>query len=352
MDECYLTQALAQAENRKGFTAPNPAVGAVLVKYQQIIAVGTHWQAGMHHAEVDALAKTDQANGATLYVTLEPCCHHGKTPPCVDAIVKAGIVRVVYGQMDPNPRVAGRGIAQLQASGVMCQYVPLPSIVQFYASYIYRYQQQRPWLCGKLALTLDGKVADVGGRPMAITGLEAQRFTHQQRQRHDLILTSRRTIENDDAQMNVRIDAAPPIAKTIAVVDRLAQLSLTARIWQTAKQILLLHSDRADAAKVSALQAYGAITIAVAETTDHLNLSNALTQLAHLGYCDIWLEAGGTLLAAFAERGLLNEMYGYVAPWWAGAPAQSAFSQAHFLKTARHRQWQTLGEDAVLHLEF
>lgn len=351
MDEYYLTQALAQAESRKGFTAPNPAVGAVLVKHRQIIAVGTHWQAGMNHAEVDALAKTDQANGTTLYVTLEPCCHYGKTPPCVDAIIKAGIVRVVYGQMDPNPRVAGRGIAQLQASGVVCQYVPLPTLVQFYASYVYRYQQQRPWLCGKLALTLDGKVADVGGRPMAITGLEAQHFTHQQRRRHDLILTSARTIENDDAQMNARIDAAP-VAKTVAIVDRLAQLSLTARIWQTAEKILLMHSDQADAAKVSAWQARGAITIVVPETTGHLDLSNALTQLAHLGYSDIWLEAGGTLLAAFAEQQLLNELYCYVAPWWAGASTQSAFSQAHFLKTARHRRWQALGEDAVLHLEF
>lgn len=347
-----MRQALAQAESRKGFTAPNPAVGAVLVKNHQVIASGTHWQAGMMHAEVDALAKTTQAFGSTLFVTLEPCCHHGKTPPCVEAILKAGIVRVVYGSLDPNPRVAGRGIRQLQAAGVACQHLPLDAIVRFYKSYVYRYEQQLPWLCGKLAMTLDGKVAEAGGKPMAITGAQAQRFTHQQRRRHDLILTSSRTLENDDAQMNVRLAGCAAVPKTVAIMDRLAQLPTTVRIWQTAQQVLLLHGAQADAERVSVLQACGATTILVPEKKGHLDLSNMLAQLAHLGYNDIWLEAGGTLLAAIAEQGFLNEMYGYVAPWWAGAQAQSAFQQADFFKKARHLEWQTQGHDAVLHVEF
>lgn len=353
-DRYFLTLALAQAESRKGWTWPNPAVGAVLVKNGQVLALGTHWQAGAAHAEVVALAQVagDTARGATLYVTLEPCCHYGKTPPCVNAILEAGIVRVVYAQIDPNPLVAGQGQAQLAASGVLCEQLPLPEISEFYRSYVYRIVQRRPWVCGKLALSLDGKSAGVNGRPLAISGVVAHEFTHQQRLKHDAILTSLATIACDDPQLNVRLPGVATQSKPVIVLDSRAQLSFDAAIWHSAARVIVVHDAAAPWDRVRALQEHGATTMSVVLRGNHLDLAQVLSALADFGFHDLWLEAGGTLLAAFADQALLNEAYCYVAAWWAGAVNHSAFITANFFKQALRRRWQALGDDALLHLEF
>lgn len=351
-DGYFLHQALQQAQARKGFTAPNPAVGAVIVKAGRVIAVGTHWQAGQAHAEVAALAQVSDAQGATLYVTLEPCCHHGKTPPCVEAILKAKLARVVYGQQDPNPQVAGRGAWQLQQAGVVCDYQPTPAIDHFYRAYRYFLQQQRPWVCGKLAMTLDGKIATASSQPFAITGQGAQRFTHQQRLQHDAILTSVKTIEQDNPQLNVRLAHQAPSAKPIIVVDRQARLPVQAQIWQSSSRLIVVHSDLATDSRVQCLQQQGAETLAVAEDQHQLVLPSMLTAIGQLGFHDLWLEAGGTLFAQMASQGLLNEAYCYVAPMWRGVDGQSAFAAAPFFTQAHQRQWQILGSDVALHCLF
>ena len=143
----YLLKALELAESRRGYCWPNPAVGAVVVKDEQIIATGTHWAAGHPHAEVEALRRAgEEAKGATLYVTLEPCCHHGKTPPCTEAIIASKVKRVVFGFRDPNA-VASKGKEQLIAAGIDCEWVALPEIDRFYRSYAYWIEKKRPWVC-------------------------------------------------------------------------------------------------------------------------------------------------------------------------------------------------------------
>lgn len=355
-DAYFLTQALAQAKRRKGFTAPNPAVGAIIVKDDKIIAEGTHWQAGEMHAEIAALAQLPAggARGSTLYVTLEPCCHVLKrTPPCVNAIIQAGVERVVYGQVDPNPQVAGQGAALLAASDIACQHLSIDEIEQFYSSYRYLLHSGLPWLCGKLALTLDGKIAGVNGQSLAITGAEAQIFTHQQRLKHEAILTSVKTIQADDPAFTVRLAGSEPIKKPLIVLDTEAHLSITATIWQTTTQIYVVHGPLACTSRVAQLAAQGALMIQVPLSAPHrLDLPQVLTTLGELGFHDLWLEAGGTLFKRFAKLSLLNEAYCYVAPWWAGVEAQAAFTSAHFFKNALRRRWLPLGDDAALHLEF
>lgn len=354
-DKHFLTQALQQAERRKGFTSPNPAVGAVIVKDNQIIAEGTHWQAGDLHAEIAALAQLPHgaAKGATLYVTLEPCCHFGKTPPCVNAIIQAGFARVVYAEQDPNPQVSGRGEATLAASDIACQQLSVHEIEKFYGSYRYLLQSGLPWLCGKLAFTLDGKSAGPLGQPLAITGEAAQIFTHQQRLKHEAILTSVKTIQQDSPQLNVRLPDTAVIAKPVIVLDTHADLPLDAVIWQTASKIFVVHGQGADPFKLAALVAKGAKVVAVSlDNRERLDLKAVLTTLGDLGFHDLWLEVGGTLFKSFAKQKLLNEAYCYIAPWWAGPSAQAAFYSAHFFKDALKRQWLPLGDDVALHLEF
>ena len=354
-DSHFLTQALAQAWRRKGFTAPNPAVGAVIVKDNQIIAEGTHWQAGDMHAEVAALRQLSEghAEGATLYVTLEPCCHVGKTPPCVKAIIQSGVTRVVYGQQDPNPLVAGRGAELLRASDIACQQLSLHEIEQFYSSYRYRLASGFPWLCGKLALTLDGKIAGPGGKPLAITGFDAKLFTHQQRLKHEAILTSVKTIQQDAPQFNVRLPGETMVKKPLIVLDAQALLALDATIWQTTSQIFVVHGPQACPKRVAMLTANGARTLSVPLCENgRLDLKQVLAVLGELGFHDLWLEAGGTLFKSFAKQGLLNEAYCYVAPWWAGKDGTPAFNSADFFKTVVRSEWLPLGQDVALHLEW
>ncbi len=355
MDTHFLNQALQQAQRRKGFTAPNPAVGAVLVKEGQIIATGTHWLAGDAHAEIAALAQlpSGAAAGATLYVTLEPCCHTGKTPPCVNAIINAGVKRVVFSETDPNPLVAGKGAALLGANDIVCQQLSVTEIEQFYGSYRYLLQSGMPWLCGKLAMTLDGKIAEKNGRALAITGKQAHVFTHQQRLKHEAILTSVKTILQDAPQFNVRLAEADAIAKPLIVLDTHAELPLDASVWYTTSQLYIVHGEAAEPERLAQLKAKGAKLLAVAlNNANRLDLTLSLTALGKFGFHDLWLEAGGTLFKSFAKLGLLNEAYCYLAPWWAGLDAQAAFTSAHFFKDVVRRQWLPLGDDVALHLEF
>src|SRR3990167_2136538 len=166
-----LKQALSLAESQRGFCAPNPSVGALVVKEGELIAEGVHRGPMKPHAEVEAIHHAgNQAEGASLYVTLEPCCHWGRTPPCTDLIVKSRIKAVYYAFQDPNPKVAGQGAKQLQAAGIECHSVELPEVTDFYRSYHYWIREGRPWVTAKLAISLDGKIAGPHGEPVSLTG--------------------------------------------------------------------------------------------------------------------------------------------------------------------------------------
>lgn len=354
MHNIYLTQALALAEIRRGFCAPNPAVGAVLVKNSQVIATGYHWASGHPHAEAAALQSLDvDAKDATLYVTLEPCCHtNKKTPPCTELLIQRGIKQVFYGFRDPNPEVAGRGEAILLAAGINCAQISLPAIDAFYASYQHWWQTRKPVVTAKLALSLDGKIAGANGQRIAITGNEAQQFTHQQRKRADAILTTARTIQNDDPLLNVRLDNEEH-RKPLYILDRELNTPPTAKIFHSAARVTLFHSATANSEKIQLFTQQGVRCHTIECTLEGLNLAEVIAQIGRDGAHDLWIEAGGRCFEAFANENLLQRAFIYLAPKWLGTDAQTAFANStDVFTTARQQQWQILGADAVCELSY
>ncbi len=281
MHRPFLIAALELAERRQGFCAPNPTVGAVLVHQNCIISSGYHKGAGGVHAEVDCLKGFEVVpEEAILYVTLEPCCHWGKTPPCTDLLIAKKVRHVVYGYRDPNPKVSGNGEKALSASGIRCEWFETNEISEFYRSYRYWTETHRPWVSVKLALSLDGVAPH---SPM--TGSESLSFTHRHRLISDALLTSAKTIANDDPQMNVRLgDRTVP--KRVYVLDRSKKLSPTAQIFRTASAVGILSSG----------------------------IESALEQLGRDGMHSVWVEVGPTLFREFVLGNWVHVCYLYFAP--------------------------------------
>lgn len=324
MDTDFLRLALEQAVKAAGFCTPNPAVGAVLVRAGQVSAVGHHRGAGTDHAEVDALKQVRDLKDATLYVTLEPCCHLGRTPPCTKAIIEAGIQRVVFACRDPNRHTPQTGEQVLKEAGIACEHLPIPEIEQFYQYYFYWLQTKTPWLTAKLAVSFDGKIAGSEGQPVKLTGAALDRLTHQSRLRADGILTSVKTIIADNPQLNVRLEDEV-IAKPLFILDSHADLPLTAAVFQTAQSLTVFHKREADPEKIKALQAKQ-VTCVPIDYHLGLDLKAVKAYLGQLGLHQVWIEAGGTVTSRFLQAGLLNEFILYIAPKLLGPQAIPAFS--------------------------
>lgn len=345
----YLQRALTLAEIRRGFCAPNPAVGVVVVKNQQIIATGHHWGAGHPHAEAEALQQlsAETARGATLYVTLEPCCLHGRTPPCTDLLIKMGIKTVYYGFTDPNPQVSGQGERQLRVAGIDCIHLPLPEIDAFYQSYLYWTHTHRPFVTAKLAMSLDGKTAGPQGQRTAITGAKAQEFTHQWRKRSDAILTTAKSTILDDPQLNIRLPNERH-RKPVYVLDTHLTFPKNARLFHTAEKLTLFHQAQACEKNRAWLEAQGVRCVPIALKHGKIDLDQVLMRIGEDGMHDLLLEAGGQCFAAFMAGGYVQRAFIYMALKWLGEAAQSAFSgDVDFFASARAIKWQSLGEDVV-----
>lgn len=350
----YLKNALELAQIRRGFCAPNPAVGAIIVKNGEIIAEGFHHGSGTDHAEIDALKKINfVAHNATLYVTLEPCCHQGKTPPCTDAIIKSGIKKVFFGFDDPNPKVSGKGMQQLINAGIPCEKIELPEINNFYQSYQFWWQHKRPFVTGKIALSLDGKIAGPGGKRVNITGKKLQEYTHQRRKKSDAILTTAKTIAQDNPQLNVRLENGN-YRKPLYILDSHLSLSLLspgAQIFSTAERITVFHCEKAEQSNKKRLQTAGASCIEISQSETGLCLDAVLDEMGKEGIHDLWLEAGGRCFQAFAEANLLQQGFIYVAPKWLGSDAQSAFADIEkIFVNVKSLSWHTMGEDTYCKL--
>jgi len=348
----FLLQALELAKIRRGFCAPNPSVGAVVVSETgEVLAMGYHLGAGYAHAEVDALKKINgKARGAVIYITLEPCCHWGKTPPCTDAIIQAGIKHVVYGFADPNPLVSQKSKAILAAENISCEYVAVPEIMAFYASYQYWQMNKKPWVTAKIALSLDGKIAGKKGEPMQITGPELKKLTHECRQRSDAILTTAKTIILDDPQMNVR--RTEIIAKPVYILDRELKLPLHAKIFSTAKSITLFHAKNISANQIKIFTEKNVRCVAVDVEQNKLNLMAVMKHIGEDGVHDLWVEAGGTCFAELARQQLLQKILIYVAPRWLGSGVD-AFDKNFSLDIAAAKvSWQQIGNDVVCEIIF
>jgi diaminohydroxyphosphoribosylaminopyrimidine deaminase / 5-amino-6-(5-phosphoribosylamino)uracil reductase len=338
---------LELAQARRGFCSPNPSVGAVLVRGGEILMESTHWAAGHPHAEVGALAGVahDTCRDATLYVSLEPCCHYGRTPPCTSLIIEKGIQNVVFGFLDPDPRVSGKGMKALQEAGVLVTHLRLPEVEAFYESYRFWTLNQLPFVTAKIAVSLDGKIADPTGRPVPLTGPSANRLTHEKRLRADCLLTTAQTILSDDPQMNARLGSLVE-AKPVVILDRRGRTPVSSKIFKTASKVLLCVGPQVPKAQREAYVAHGAEVLDFSEHQDALPVSEILARLGQRGFHDLWIEAGGVFFSHLLSHRLLQKAYIYVAPVVVGPEGAPAFLDPDLLERAEV-SWVGYGRDAV-----
>lgn len=314
----YMRRAMELAERGVGFTNPNPMVGAVIVKGGKVIGEGWHERCGEWHAERNAFKNcTVPAEGATMYVTLEPCCHYGKTPPCTEAIIEHGIARVVVGMEDPNPLVAGKGIALLREAGieVVCgvEEEALREQNRVFLKYI---STKLPWVAMKTAMTLDGKIATRTGDSKWITGAEARAYVHELRHRFMAILVGIGTAVADDPLLNCRIEGRGVRQPIRVVVDSNARLSLDSQLVKTAGEYrtIVAHTRFAPEERVKALRDTGVEMLFCKEKEGLVDVRNLLELLGQSGIDSILLEGGGSLNYTFLSEGLADELYAFIAP--------------------------------------
>ena len=314
----YMRRAMELAERGVGFTNPNPMVGAVIVKGGKVIGEGWHERCGEWHAERNAFKNcTVPAEGATMYVTLEPCCHYGKTPPCTEAIIEHGIARVVVGMEDPNPLVAGKGIALLREAGieVVCgvEEEALREQNRVFLKYI---STKLPWVAMKTAMTLDGKIATRTGDSKWITGAEARAYVHELRHRFMAIVVGIGTAVADDPLLNCRIEGRGVRQPIRVVVDSNARLSLDSQLVKTAGEYrtIVAHTRFAPEERVKALRETGVEMLLCKEKEGLVDVRNLLELLGQSGIDSILLEGGGSLNYTFLAEGLADELYAFIAP--------------------------------------
>lgn len=314
--------ALSLGRRGLGITWPNPAVGCVIVREGRVVGRGWTQDGGRPHAEVMALAQAGAAaRGATAYVTLEPCAHHGKTPPCADALVAAGVARVVVALGDPDPRVNGQGLARLRAAGVDVGEGILEDAARGdQAGFLSRVTRGRPMVTLKLASSLDGRIATASGESQWITGPEARRYVHALRMRHDAVMVGAGTARADDPILTVRGmgDLRQPVR---VVLSRHLDLPLTSKLAATAREVplWLVHGDRAQPEIKSAWDGLGARLIEVPVLRGELDLGAALSALGEAGLTRVFCEGGGGLAASLLSQGLVDEFVGFTAGLALGA---------------------------------
>lgn len=357
-DDAYMAAALALGRRNMGRTAPNPAVGALVVRDGVIVARGYTAEGGRPHAEAIALAAAgDAARGATLYVTLEPCSHHGATPPCVDAIIAAGITRVVTAMEDPDPRVAGRGHVRLREAGIEVVVGPEGAVARCdHLGHILRVTKHRPMVTLKLAQTADGYAAGAAYDPrLQITGPIADAFTHVQRSLHDAIMIGSGTARDDDPLLTVRLPGLDGAKRLRVVLDRKLTLSPRSRLASTAREAPLLVIVGADVPEDDArafTEATGA-EIAWADAEDGvIDLLAALRLLADRGITRVFSEGGprvaeSLLAAGFADEVIIHQ--GVKPLGRPGRPALTPVARAALENGARYRMIENrmLGADRM-----
>lgn len=328
-DRAYLAQALQLAERGLYTTDPNPRVGCVLVKDGSIVGTGWHQRAGGPHAEVEALrAARDAARGATAYVTLEPCCHHGKTPPCSDALIAAGIARVVAAMHDPNPLVAGQGGAALAAAGIETHIGVLAvEAEQLNRGFVRRMRTGRPYVVAKLAMSLDGRTALANGASRWITSAAARQDAHLLRARSSAIVTGVATLIADDPRLTARLPGDQPVVQPLRVVlDSTLRAPTTAAMLNEPGSSLIFTTASVNARRYAELSAAGYLVETLpADARGRVDLSAVLDALGHHQVNEVLIEAGPTLNGAWLQTGLVDEWVVYMAPCVLGNAARGLF---------------------------
>ena len=329
-DHRYMARALELAARGLYTTDPNPRVGCVIVRDGRVIGDGWHRARGGPHAEVEALAQAgDRAAGATAYVTLEPCCHHGKTPPCTDALIAAGVARVVAAMEDPNPRVGGRGLATLRAAGIQTECGLLAAAAEVLnPGFCSRMQAGKPLLRSKLAMSLDGRTALASGESRWITGESARRDVHHWRARSSAIVTGIGTVLADDPGLTARLGGDEEVLQPVRVVlDSRLHLPIDAQLLRLpGRTVVVTVTD--DAERIHALTVAGA-EIRLLEpdaASGRVGLAGLIRCLGELEFNEVWFEAGPTLNGALLQSGLIDEWIIYMAPCVLGDAARGLFN--------------------------
>jgi diaminohydroxyphosphoribosylaminopyrimidine deaminase/5-amino-6-(5-phosphoribosylamino)uracil reductase len=318
IDETFMRRALALAERGRGRTSPNPMVGAVVVREGAIAGEGFHARAGAPHAEVEALRAAGQAaRGATLYVTLEPCVHQGRTPPCVPVVVAAGVTRVVAALIDPNPFVAGGGAAILRAAGVAVEIGVLADEAGAQNRvFLTAMRERRPHVTLKAGMTADGKIADVHGTARWITGEAARAEAHRQRSESDAIVVGVATVLRDDPALTVRLGQAWPREPYRVVLDTHARTPVAATVitGATPTRAIIAVGEHAPAGRIAALEAAGATVLRFPTRDGRVSVDAVLSTLFEREVRAVLVEGGGEVHAAFLEAGLVDRVTLFVAP--------------------------------------
>lgn len=353
----FMQLALALGRRGLGRTWPNPAVGAVIVKDGVIIGRGWTQAGGRPHAEVEALRRAgDAARGATLYVTLEPCSHFGRSPPCADAVVAAGLARVVSAIEDPNPEVAGQGHAKLRAAGIAVDVgLCAAEDARDHAGHFRRIRDKRPHVILKLAVSADDKIAASGHKPVAISGEAARTRVHLLRAQSDAILVGIGTVKADDPLLTCRLPGMAARSPVRLVLDRALRISGDSRLVHSAREtpLWVLTSDMAEAPAAVKLGAAGAQVIRVtASAPQGLDLSSVLHALAEKGISRLLVEGGSRVANSFVAGGLVDEIWLLRGPDAIGAdgvPALDAMPLDAITQSPafRLRASETLGEDVL-----
>lgn len=324
----YMQRAIELAKRGINTTTPNPRVGCVIVKSGEIIGEGYHEKAGQSHAEINALKDVinngHSPRGATAYVTLEPCSHHGKTPPCANALIDAGIAKVIVGSRDPNPEVSGRGVNKLRNAGItVVEDILRAACDELNLGFFKRMTQGLPWVTVKLGMTLDAKIATAAGESQWITGEAARTDVQHLRVRSCAVMTSSATVIADDPSLNVRLDEATRQPKRV-IVDSQLTVPQTAKIFSLAGQTMVYYSQ-----PESAVPTHHSDTVNYVEArakNNHTDLTAVLNDLAENHHCnEVLVEAGGRFVGALLAEDVIDELVIYTAPILFGDGARPAF---------------------------
>jgi len=321
-----MSQALQLAGKGMHSTAPNPRVGCVIINDNKVVGEGYHVKAGEPHAEIIALEQAGEyAQGATVYVTLEPCCHTGKTPPCTDALIEAGVKKVVAAQRDPHHRVAGQGFAALEAAGIEVKEGLLQAqAAQLNPGFIKRMQHGMPFVRIKLASSLDGRTAMASGESKWITGESARHDVQHWRARSSAILTGVGTILADDPALNTRLDDTSTHQAVRVILDTQLRTPVDAKLFQHKGNVIIMTAV-ADVEQRALFNKHDVEFITCPSSENGVDLQFVLTQLASLEINEVHVECGATLAGSFLQHDLVDEIVLYLAPKLMGDVARGLF---------------------------
>ena len=353
-----MERALALGRQALGATSPNPAVGAVVVKAGAVIGEGFTLPPGQRHAEIGALAQAGAAaQGAELYTTLEPCCHFGRTPPCTEAIIAAGVKTVHLAVLDPNPRVAGRGLAQLEAAGIQVVVEDTQGAQELCEGFAKHIKNGIPFLTAKFAMSLDGKIATYTGDSKWVTGVASRRVVQKMRRECDAVLVGINTVLADDPQLTARDEegSSLPRQPLRVVLDSQCRTPSDAKMLREPGNTLIMTSESVSPTRVAELTDRGAQVLRVPLNEEgRVDLPETMAKLGRQDVVNLLVEGGGTVLGALFDAGLVDKVCAFIAPKIIGGEAAPTpvggvgaptMSQSFELERTR---WEQIGEDWLI----